>query len=110
MLYEINAVQGAQQTLIAPTSTLEPGMFTETESMYTLATLPHNVPTDMNVDINNVAEISKPAIGAFRIRDLNAFKVMVGGRSSLPGSNDRGYCFGMRQPVRAAKSLEPALL
>ena len=98
-LYEINAVVGAIEIRLDETSTLEKGQFLPSEAEYVIASNSQNIDTYLEQDVTLISGNALAAIGAFRLAHTSQFRVMVGGRSSVPYTADRGYCFTMLEPA-----------
>ena len=97
-VYEYVSVLGASVSSIAYTSTLVGGTFSPSGALYAEASQNVNVQTDFFADTATPPAVSLPAIAAFEVLGRSAFKVLLGGRSSAPSQNDRGYCFSMVRP------------
>eukprot|EP00966_Prymnesium_polylepis_P295778 6831133-Prymnesium_polylepis.1 len=63
-----------------------------------MSTQTSNVPTDFFVHPATPSPASLPGIAAFELQSASSFNVLLGGRSSLPYQNDRGYCFAIVEP------------
>ncbi|KAL1512356.1 hypothetical protein AB1Y20_005615 [Prymnesium parvum] len=98
LVFEFVSVLGATTRWIDATSTLQPSVFSQSGALYAISTQSVNVPTDFNVNPATPSDASLPAISYFELQDLTEFKVLLGGRSSIPNQNDRGYCFSMILP------------
>ena len=83
---------------MAPSSTLQGGTFEPSGALYASATQNINVPTDFSATPANPPEVSLPAIAAFEVRGASSFMVLLGGRSSIPGQNDRGVSASAFEP------------
>ena len=108
-LYEFVSVLGASRRTIAPTSTLEGGVFYPSEALYAFASQAVNVPTDFSASPATPSEVSLPAIAVFDVLEQSTFKVLLGGRSSVAAQSDRGYCFSMRFPELGIRCSPPSL-
>ena len=100
-LYELVSVlsAGVLSTTTAASSPLQTGQFSPSGARFAIATQPINVPTDFTVSSATPSAVSLPAIVAFDLRAVSAMKVLLGGRSSVPGQAERGYCFTMAWPA-----------
>ncbi|KAL1500080.1 hypothetical protein AB1Y20_012754 [Prymnesium parvum] len=96
--FEFVTILGALRRWLPSTSTLDVGTFDASGSLYVIASQPVNTNTDFSVSPETPSEESLAAVAEFELRNTSSFKVLFGGRSSIPLRNDRGYCFAMVQP------------
>ena len=97
-VYEFVSVLGASRAILAASSTLLPGVFEPSGANAALAQQNVNVQTDFAADPQTPSAVSLPAIAAFEVFSSSSIKVLLGGRSSSPYENPRGYCFAMSEP------------
>ncbi|KAL1512353.1 hypothetical protein AB1Y20_005613 [Prymnesium parvum] len=110
LLFEFVSVLGATTRWIDASSTLQAGVFSASGALYAISTQSVNVPTNFNVNPATPSDASLPAVSYFELQGVSEFKVLLGGRSSIPNQNDRGYCFSMLLPDITATTFSASTL